>query len=91
MLTIHWSPVGLDPSRSLMSGSATLSDELPATISTKLRHNTASVYQRRESIRISCGVREAVEFGSLNVGSGVEGLLDSTERVSSDNHQIACR
>src|SRR5579884_3935511 len=52
-----------------MGGSATLSDEFPATMSSKLRHSTASVNQRRSCTFGSIGT--AVVIGQvLGGGSG---------------------
>ena len=71
MSTIHCSEDGLEPSRCWMSGSETFSDELPATISRRLRHRTERVHQRLAWIDSSIA---AVLAGGVAVAD-IEGLL----------------
>ena len=65
MSTIHCSDDGLEPSRCWMLGSDTLSDELPATISRRLRQSTERVHQRLAWIDSS--IAAAVLVGGVAV------------------------
>src|SRR6476620_3752112 len=72
MSTIHCRDDGLEPSRCWMSGSETFSDELPATISTRLRQRTERVHQRRAWIASSTLVG-AVTVLDIEALLGVDG------------------